>query len=331
MSHPTALAQSNNPAAGIAFILVGMCAISVNDMLIKQLSGDYPLHQMVFVRSFIGICFSLILVQMEGGFAILKTKRPYLHALRGILIVISNLSYFTAFAVISLAEATALFFIAPLLITLLSIPLLGEKVGPLRLGAVAVGFCGVILMLRPWESGTEREVHMVILLLPVLGAFTYALNQILTRKLGASSKASAMAVYIQAMFIVVSLGFYFTVGDGRFTDGTTNESVRFLLRAWVWPEGTDTHLMIGLGLNSAIIGYALAQAYRLADAATIAPFEYIGLPLAVMWGWLLWNELPGLNVTAGIVLIMGAGLFVFVRERIKKRALVSTKRVHRRY
>ena len=99
----------------------GMTAISVNDMLIKQLSGDYPLHQMVFTRSAIGILFSLILVQWEGGWHILKTRTPGLHALRGILIVFSNLSYFTALAMIPLADATALFFVAPLLITLLSI------------------------------------------------------------------------------------------------------------------------------------------------------------------------------------------------------------------
>ena len=97
----------------------------------QKLSGDYPLHQMVFIRSAIGILFSLILVQVEGGFNILKTKTPGLHALRGILIVCSNLTYFTALAVVPLADATALFFVAPLMITLLSIPILGKKSAPI--------------------------------------------------------------------------------------------------------------------------------------------------------------------------------------------------------
>ena len=289
-------AQFNRPGAGIGFIVLAMLAISVNDMLIKHLSGGYPLHQMVFIRSAIGILVSLILVQVEGGFAILKTRRPFLHAARGLLIVTSNLSYFTALAVISLAEATALFFVAPLLITLLSIPLLGEKVGPLRLGAVAVGFAGVLVMLRPWESSAERAVSLVILLLPVVAALTYALNQLLTRKLGVDSKASAMAVYIQATFIVVSLGFFAFAGDGHYAAGTDNASLIFLLRAWVWPEGDDRWLFLGLGLNSAVIGYSISQAYRLADAATVAPFEYVGLPLAVFWGWMIWGELPGPSV-----------------------------------
>jgi S-adenosylmethionine uptake transporter len=331
MTQPSTISVSQNPAAGIAFIILGVSAISINDMLIKQLSDGYPLHQMVFTRSLIGIAFSLVLVQIEGGISILKTRRSLLHLFRGLVIVISNLTFFTALAVVPLAEATALFFVAPLMITLLSIPLLGEKVGVYRLGAVAAGFVGVAIMLRPWQSGEERHAGYLILLMPVFAAFTYALYQILTRKLGASTKASAMAVYIQAIFILVSLGFFLVAGDGRFAENAGNESTRFLLRAWVWPEGGDIWLFLGLGFNSAVVAYTLAQAYRLADAATIAPFEYVGLPLAVMWGWLIWGEVPGPTVTAGILLIMGSGLFVFLRERQKNRRLVSGQRVHRRY
>lgn len=327
----TAPQKLQNPTAGIAFILIGIVAISVNDMLIKFLSGGYPLHQMVFTRSFIGIGFSLALVQVEGGWRILKTDQPGLHLLRGLLIVSANLTFFTALAVMPLAEATAVFFVAPLMITLLSIPLLGEKVGPMRIGAVIVGFAGVIVMTRPWESSGEREISLLIYALPVVAAFTYALNNVLTRLLGVKSKASAMAVYIQGTFIAVSLMFWFVAGDGRFAQGLENESLIFLLRAWTRPEGTDVWLFAGLGLNSAIIGYCLGQAYRMADAATVAPFEYVGLPLAIFWGWVIWGELPDLAVMAGIVLILGSGLFVFLRERQKNRSVVSGKRVHRRY
>ncbi len=323
--------RANHPAAGIAFILLAMVAISVNDMLVKRLSGGYPLHQLVFIRSLIGISFSMVMVQVEGGFSILKTRTPLLHALRGILIVIANLSFFTALAAVPLADATALFFVAPLFITLLSVPLLGEKVGHMRLGAVVVGFFGVLIMLQPWESGSERAVPLVVLLLPVVAALTYSLNQILTRRLGATAKASAMAVYIQATFLVVSIGFFLIAGDGRFAQGTESESLRFLLRAWVWPEGEDSYLLLGLGLNSAIVAYALSQAYRLADAATIAPFEYVGLPLAVFWGWLIWGNLPGPSVTFGILLIVASGLFVFLRERQKRRRLASAQQLRRRY
>lgn len=309
----------SRPAAGIAFVLAGIIAISINDMLIKELSGGYPLHQLVFTRSAIALMFSMILVHIEGGWSILRTHQPGWHILRGILVVIANMTFFLALAVIPLADATALFFAAPLFITVLSIPLLGEKVGPLRIGAVVVGFAGVVIMQRPWESDAALGANRLVLLLPVISALTYALMQLMTRKLGATTKASALAVYIQGMFIIVSLGFWAIAGDGRFAEGADNASIQFLLRAWILPAREDWWLHIGMGLNAAIIGYCLSQAYRLADAATVAPFEYVGLPLAVFWGWFMWNDLPDREVWIGMALIVGAGLFVFLREQHKAR------------
>lgn len=317
--------MKNRSSIGITFILIGIFSISINDMLIKQLSGGYPLHQMVFIRSAIGIVFGLIMVQLEGGWRILKTDRPILHTIRGLAVVVSNMSYFLALAVIPLADATALFFAAPLFITLLSIPVLGEKVGPLRMGAVLVGFVGVVIMQRPWASSDTMSVDRVVLLLPVLAALTYAILQVMTRKLGATSKASALSIYIQGTFIVVSGLFWLVAGDGRFAEGIEHGSMQFLLRAWVWPSAADWPYLIGLGLNSAVIGYCLAQAYRMADAATVAPFEYVGLPLAVFWGWLIWDDLPGPAVWVGMVLIVGSGLFVFMREQQKARQVARTE------
>lgn len=323
--------KQNRPGLGIVFILIGILCISVNDLIIKQLSGDYPLHQSVFLRSGIGILFSLVLVQFEGGFGILKTRNPWQHTLRGVLIVVANMTYFAALAALPLADATALFFAAPLFITLLSIPMLREKVGILRLSAVFVGFIGVMIMQRPWASTDALDVPRVVLLLPVISAFTYALNQILTRKLGVEAKASAMAVYIQAAFVVVSLGFFIVAGDGRYAAGYENESMIFLLRAWSWPTAEDWPFFIALGVNSAAVGYCLSQAYRLADAATVAPYEYIGLPLAVFWGFVVFSELPVFEVWIGIALILGSGLFVFVREQQKARLVARAAEIKARY
>ena len=313
----------NRPGVAIAFILVGMLAISFNDMLIKQLSGGYPLHQIVFARSALGIIFSLALVQLEGGFHLLKTDQGWLHLLRGLLIVISNMTFFVALAALPLAEATALFFAAPLFITLLSIPVLGEKVGILRLSAVAVGFIGVLIMQRPWADSSTLEVSRLVLLLPLVSAITYALNQLMTRKLGVKAKASALSVYIQAVFIVVSLGFYMAAGDGRFVGEDSSTSLQFLLRAWVWPAPGDNWVFVALGVNSALIGYCLSQAYRMGTAATVAPFEYIGLPLAVFWGYVIFGNLPQWEVWVGIALILSAGLFVFLRERQKSQDITK--------
>ncbi len=315
----------NQPGIAIAFVFAGVFAISINDMLIKQLSGGYPLHEIVFARAFIGILFGLGLVQLEGGWRILKTSQWHWHLLRGILVVIANMTFFLALAALPLADATALFFVAPLFITLLSIPLLGEKVGAMRLGAVAIGFLGVVIMQRPWADVQTLQASRLVLLLPVVAALTYALNQLMTRKLGVNSKASALAIYIQGTFLVVSIGFFLIAGDGRFASADSAPSMQFLLRAWVWPAQEDVWVFLGLGLNAAVIGYCLSQAYRIADVATVAPFEYIGLPLAVFWGLLIFGDLPVWEVWVGIALIIGSGLFVFLRERQKARNLLKTR------
>ena len=313
------MSQHDKPTWGIFFVVLGMTAITVNDMLIKLLSGDYPLHQMIFLRSVIGIVFSLALVQLEGGFNILRTDKPLLHLLRGLLLVVSNLSFFTALAVLPLADTTALFFVAPLFITLLSIPLLGERVGIRRISAVLVGFAGVLVMQQPWSSEGLGTGERLVLLLPVLAAFTYALCQIMARRLGATAKASALAVYIQGTFILISLGFWIIAGDGRYAEGTDNASLQFLLRPWRRPDVDDSLLFLALGVLSGVIGYSISQAYRLAQPATVAPFEYVAMPLAVLWGWLIWDYLPSAQILVGIILIMGAGLYVFLRERQRGR------------
>lgn len=314
-------APTSNSRAAIALIVAGIVAISLNDVAVKALSGAYPLHQIVFARSALGICLSLIIVQMEGGMGILRTKHPGLHLLRGLLIVVANMTFFAALAALPLAETTALFFVSPLMITLLSIPLLGERVGPFRLGAVLVGFLGVLIMQRPWAGGEALDVSRFVLLLPVLAALTYALNQIMTRRLGVHAQASALAVYVQATFVAVSLGFFVVAGDGRFADGVTDPSLQFLLRAWIWPDAEDWWVFGALGVLSAIVGYCLSQAYRLADAGVVAPYEYVGLPLAVFWGFVMFGDLPVWEVWIGMVLILGAGIVVYIREQRAARRL----------
>lgn len=310
---PDAAPAPATPARAIAFILIAAACISVNDTTIKLLSGGYPLHQMVFVRSALGIVATLVLLRLEGGVRLLRTATPGLHAIRALLIVVANMTFFAALAVMPLGAATALFFVAPLFITLLSIPLLRERVGPHRMGAVVAGFAGVAVMMAPgvdW-GGIPRGA----LLLPVAAAACYAGMQILTRKLGVASAASAMAIYIQVTFIAVSLAFYAVAGDGRFAEGIRNDSLKFLLRAWIWPEPGDLWKFGLLGLMSAAIGYCLSQAYRLGSPATIASYEYTALPLALFWGWTVFGEVPGAPTILGILLIAGAGLYVFARER----------------
>ncbi len=303
---------------GILFMVFGVFCITMNDTIIKQFSDSYPLHQMVFLRSAIGIGFSLGLLQFEGGFRALRTSRPLLHLLRGLCLVAANMAFFLALATTPLADVTALFFVAPLFITLLSIPVLGEKVGIRRFAAVLAGFAGVLIMLRPGSAETG-EADRLTLLLPVVAAFCYACMQVLTRKLGIASTASAMAVYTQGTFILVCAGFWLVAGDGRYAEGLESESMIFLLRAWTWPADSDWPLLLFLGLLSALISYSLAQAYRSSDAASVAPFEYVAMPMAILWGWLVFGDLPDAWVLAGSALIAASGTYVFLREKQRAR------------
>ncbi|MEM9249179.1 MAG: DMT family transporter [Pseudomonadota bacterium] len=312
------------PGQAIGFVIAAMVAISINDATIKFLSGDYPLHQMVLVRSAIALVFSISLLWAEGGPSLLRTRTPGLHALRAALIVLANLMFFAGLAVLPLAQATALFFIAPLLITLLGIPVLGERVGRHRIAAICVGLLGVVVMLNPFaqEPGTAP---LWALLLPLAAALCYAGMQVLTRKLGVGSRASAMAIYIQCMFLLVSGVFFLAVGDGRYAEMTQNPALEFLLRAWIWPEREDWHLFVLIGVMGGGIGYLLSQAYRIGQPATVASFEYVSLPLAVLWGWVIWGEIPGGETAIGIFFIVGAGLYVFLRERRRAAPLASAQ------
>jgi drug/metabolite transporter (DMT)-like permease len=314
-------ARSLNPVSlGIASAVLAAVAFSINDMGIKFLSGDYPLHQVVLIRATVAIFLTLILIiPLEGGYGNLRTKRLGLHLLRGLMVVFANLMFFLGLAAVPLAEATAIFFVSPLVITIFSVIFLGEKVGPLRWLAVAAGLAGALIILRPGTASFQPAS-----LFPLAAAFGYAALHTLTRKIGATEKASTMAFYIQFTFIAVSVSVGLSVGDGRFS-GTGDPSLDFLLREWVRPTERDLLIMAGIGLASACGGYLISQAYRQCEAALIAPFEYIALVLAIIWGVSFFDEWPDAVSWMGMTFILASGLFVFWRESRNKR-LIAAKR-----
>ncbi len=298
---------------GILCVVGASVAFSANDMTVKWLSGDYPLHQIVLVRAIVAMILTLaIIIPLEGGFVNLKTRRPFIHFLRGLAVVVANMTFFVGLVSLPLGEATAIFFMAPLFITAFSVVFLGETVGLRRWIAVLVGLCGVIIVLRPGASFQWAA------LLPMVAALAYALLQIMTRKIGVTDKASTMAFYIQMTFIIVCTVIGLTLGDGRYA-GTGNANIEFLTKAWVWPPARDIGIMAALGVFSAAGGYLISQGYRLCEAALVAPFEYLTMPLAVFWGVMIWNDWPDAVAWIGISLIAGAGLYVFYRETIMGR------------
>ena len=211
----------------------------------KQFSKNYPLHEIIFIRSLIAILFTLLLVKSEGGLKILKTQQPIQHALRAVAIFLCNMIFFSAIATLPLATATALFFVAPIFITLLSIPLLGEKVGIRRLLAVITGFLGVFIMMKP-NTWSMSDIPPFIYFLPVIAAVLYALMQIMTRKLSKSSKPAALAFYIQLTFVIFSLIFGLIFGDGKLADVSSNTSLQFILKGWTFPKTSDLPYFVAL-------------------------------------------------------------------------------------
>jgi S-adenosylmethionine uptake transporter len=293
-------------------MLAGMFLISINDMLIKSLAGGYPLHQIMFLRSALGIFLTFGILMWEGGMGLLRTGRPVLHVIRAGAVVLANSAIYAAVVAMPLATANAIYFVAPLFVMLLSIPVLGERVGPRRMLAALTGFIGVLVMILP-EMTAGVGGYGLVVLLPIVAAGGYATASVLTRKLAGTSRASALAMHLHGAFLGVSLVVYLIAGDGRFLTDKTSGSMEFLLKAWVWPQTGDWPALLGLGAIAAIVGYLMSQAYRLARASVVAPFEYILLIYALFWGWFVFAEWPEATVFIGATIVIASGVYVFAR------------------
>lgn len=288
---------------------VSVLFFSINDVAIKFLSGGYALHQVVLIRSVIGLFVIMaVIAPFTSGWAIARTKRLKMHILRGLCVVFANMTFFLGLAAMPLADAVAIFFVSPLVITLFSVVFLGEVVGPRRWAAIAVGLIGVLVMMRPGTAAFQ-----VASLLPLAAAVCYAGLHILTRRIGGTESAATMAFYIQVVFLFVGVSFGLIAGDGRYGD-QSDLSLAFLFRAWSWPAVADYPIFLVIGVGTAVAGFLISQAYRVAEASYVAPFEYLALPMAVVWGIVVFDEFPDVWDFVGMALILGAGLFMVWRE-----------------
>lgn len=310
----TTQASARTTLTGILLTLGGSATLSVNDLAIKFLSGSYALHQVILIRAGIGMVFLLALMHLSGtGFRQIITHRPRDHMLRVGFVLCSNLCYFLGLAALPLADAVAIAFVSPLLVTLLSTLVLGERVGPRRWLAVCVGMAGVVVMLRP-GSGVIQPAAVLVL----ISAFCYASSHMMTRRMKDTESAMTLSFYVQCGFILLSTTMGLTVGDGHFS-GSDNASVAFLLRPWVWPPLHDLPWFLATGIAVAIGGLMVSQAYRLLEAALVAPFEYAAMPLAIFWGIVIFGTWPDATAALGIALICGAGLYTLWRETVRRK------------
>lgn len=293
-------------AAGAALCFTG------SDAAIKSLSDRYALHQVIAYRSVFALGLFLgVLIPLMGGYRQLRSRYMLIHFARATLVLLANMSFFLALAAMPLADATAIFFISPLLIAALAFFFLREQVGPWRWLAIGVGLIGVVVIVQPGSDSFQ-----LVALMPLLAAVGYAGTNILTRHLGLRESAITMAFHVQLIFMLYSLLIGALIGDGRFADGH-GVSLSFLFRAWSWPQAGDIFPLAMAGLGSALGSVLVSQAYRSCPAAVVAPLEYLALPGSVLLGLLVFNDWPQINVWLGSGLILCAGLFTIWRETRK--------------
>jgi drug/metabolite transporter (DMT)-like permease len=213
--------------------------------------------------------------------------------------------FYLSLATLPLAETVSLFFSCPILITILAVISLKDKVEFKSWIAVLVGFLGIIIMLKPGANMIDPAAFLAL-----LTALLYAIASIITRKLGKTENGVSLAFYPTVMYIIYSaiLG----IGMTRIVDTQiAHPSLAFLFRAWQFPSQGDLLIFLLLGLIAAAGFYFLSQAYRLAQPSTIAPFEYIAVPVSVIWGYLFFDDVLGYQSIIGMVLIVGSGLYIF--------------------
>lgn len=295
--------MQNRAALGILCLCLGIFIFSLQDAIIKAVSGDYPLTQVVATRCLVSAPILLAMIHFEGGIGAIISPEFRTLAGRAALLLLAYTTYYMAFPALPLADAVALYFTVPLFTIALAAPLLGEAIGWRRISAVLVGFAGVLVMLRPGEGLFEPAA-----LLSLFAAVTYALAMLLARMVGSSASATVMAFYQNGVYLAGALGMaaFFHLTS---IHEASHKSLDFLVRPWVWPTLKDFLLLASCGVIAAVAMTLITQAYRVAKASVVTSFEYIGMFWAPLWGFLFFGEIPYLTTIAGAALIVVAGLF----------------------
>ncbi|HWA43630.1 MAG TPA: DMT family transporter [Hypericibacter adhaerens] len=277
--------------SGIGLMVLAVLLFTTMDMLVKLAAERFPIGQIVFVRNFFAFLPVTIMILRSGGWSAIRTRNPLAHLLRSGVGILSMACYFLSYALLPLGEAVSLASSGPLFMTALSVPLLGEKVGPRRWSAVVVGFVGVLVMMRP-GSGLFQAGALVA----IAAAFCYALAVTQVRRLSRTEGSTAIV-------------FYFTL----FATIAGAASLPFDA---VMPTWSEMPLLVAIGLIGGVAQFAFTAAFRRAAVAIIAPFDYLGLVFAMIYGFLVWGEVPDAWLIAGAAIVVASGLYIVHREAV---------------
>ena len=276
----------------IVTMLVAVAVFALMDAGLKTLSAHYPPFQVAALRGAASLPLVLAWALLTTGVAPLLHVRWPLHLLRGVLGIAMMASFVYALHRLPLSTAYSIFFVAPLLLTALSVPLLHERVGPRRWAAIAIGLLGVVVLLRPGGAGMLSLAALAVL----LAALMYAVSAITVRLLARSDSSQAMVVWMMAMM---------AVGAGLLA-----------LPGWIPLRGEDAWTIAGVGVAGAVGQYAITEAFRLGEASLLAPLEYTALVWGVLLDATLWGVVPDSVTWVGAAIIVASGLYLLRRERV---------------
>ncbi len=283
-----------SPTRAVVWMLAAVACFSLMDAGMKQLSGSYSTLQVTFLRGAASLPFVLVWVLATAGPRSLIPVRWGLHLLRGLLGMTMIGCFVFALRSLPLSTAYTIYFVAPLLIAALSVPLLGETVGPRRWVAIGIGLVGVLVVLRPGVDGFISVPGLMVL----LAATAYAVAAITVSMLTRTDTPQSMVVWFLALL---------ALGAGLLA-----------IPDWQPLQWSHAGLIAGMGLAGAAGQVALTRAFQLGEASLIAPLEYTGLVWVIGWDVLFWGVLPDGYTWLGGAIIVASGLYLLHRERIRK-------------
>jgi len=285
-----------SPSRAVTWMIAAVACFSLMDAGMKQLSAGYPSLQVTFLRGAASLPFVLVWVLASAGPRSLIPRRWGLHLLRGVLGMVMIGCFVFALRDLPLSTAYSIYFVAPLIIAALSVPLLGERVGPRRWVAIGIGLLGVVVVLRPGVDGFISIPGLMVL----VAATAYAMAAITVSLLTRTDTSQSMVVWF---LVIMALG----AGALAWSD-------------WVPMRLADAPLVAGMGLAGALGQIALTRAFQLGEASMIAPLEYTGLVWVIGWDLLFWQQLPDAWTWGGAAIIVASGLYLLHRERVNRQS-----------
>ena len=281
-------------------MFMSVCAFSIMDLLVKW-SQDYPTGEVLFFRGFFGLLLTYFLIPKDKLKSFYKTDRKLEHFFRCFAGIIALIAIVVALRELPLAVVVSLSYAAPLFITVLSIFLLGEKVGIFRWIAVLIGFIGVLVISEPGFN----EVNYLYIL-PIIFCIGMAFVTITIRKLSTSEPVWLISIFFTLTITFVSL---FTIPFG-----------------WVLPDFKDFILLALIGVTGGGANLLLTQSYKLSEVSLVAPLKYLSLIFAILFGYLIWDEIPSYKNLVGAALVITASLIILRREIYYNKKIPSTLR-----